>query len=105
MWVTTPHGKQGKWWNEIPDRENTENFKILGKIQGIWKIFDRKVKSRKYAQKKLLRDIDGFIFDASNVVILLRKYTGKAKITLGNHRENTGNFALQLGEWEPCNWA
>ena len=26
-------------------------------------IFDRKLKLRKYAQKKLLRDVDGFIFD------------------------------------------
>ena len=52
-------------------------------------------------RKKLLGDVDGFIFDVSNVVILLWKYTGKSKITQGNHRENTGNFAFR-DEWEPC---
>ena len=48
------------------------------------------MKSRKYAQKKwkkLLRDVDGFIFDVENVVILLRKYTGKTKIAQGNNRK------------------
>ena len=48
-----------------------------------------------------MHDIDGFIFDVKNVVILLRKYTGKTRITQGNHRENTGNFAFR-DEWEPC---
>ena len=40
------------------------------------------------------------IFGVYNV-ILLRKYTGKNEIKQGNHRENTGNFAL-WDEWEPC---
>ena len=48
-----------------------------------------------------MRDVDGFIFDVENVVILFQKYTGKNKITPGNHRENTGNFASR-DEWEPC---
>ena len=50
---------------------------------------------------KKLCDVDGFIFDILNVVILLQKYTGKTKITRGNHRVNTGDFAFR-DEWEPC---
>ena len=40
-------------------------------------------------------------FEVQNVVMLLRKFTGKTKIIQGEiHRENTWNFGFR-DEWEP----
>ena len=53
-----------------------------------------------WTQKKWLHNIDDFMFEVTNVVILSGKYTGKIEITLGKHRDNAGNIAFP--EWEPC---
>ena len=49
------------------------------------------------SRKKQLCDVDGFIFEVSNDVILLQNYTGKTEITQGKlklHRENAGSFTF-----------
>ena len=67
-------------------------FENVVKTKGIWKFFERKMKPRKYAEKKLLGDVYGFIFDVQNVIKIHREnwnYTGKTQgILLSEMSEN-----------------
>ena len=58
------------------------------------------VKIKKLEAEKWLCDVDCFMIEVSNGVILLQKYTGKIEIIQGKHRENAENFTFQI-EWEP----
>ena len=60
-------------------------FEDLGKTQGKHREFENLKGPRKYKQKKWLRDVYGFMFDVSNGMILLEKYTEKTEITQGKH--------------------
>ena len=58
-------------------------------------------KSREQKQKNGWGDVNVFMFEVSNGVILLQKYTGKTEIKQGKHRENAGNLNFRV-ECEPC---
>ena len=106
--VPTAQGKQGKWQNKIPVRENTGNLEILskhrelclntGKTQGI--LLAQVVNVLILKVKDIVIVAAKKACQFSSVYVILTNYVNCHRENLRSDRENTGNLKIQF-EWVP----